>query len=60
MPLRGNRSEEANCKAEGSVRVREWEEVRALWRSWRLQQQITEDRRKQEMQVFFSRVEFFV
>ncbi|TNN76195.1 hypothetical protein EYF80_013483 [Liparis tanakae] len=23
MPLRGSRSEEANCKAEGSVRVRE-------------------------------------
>lgn len=51
MPLRGNRSEEANCKAEGSVRVREWEEVRALWRSWRLQQQITEDSRKQEISV---------
>lgn len=41
MPLRGSRSEEANCKAEGSVRVREWEEVRARWRSWRLQSHIS-------------------
>lgn len=42
MPLRGNRREEANCKAEGSVRVLEWEEVRALWRSWRLGEPVME------------------
>lgn len=38
MPLRGSRRDEANCKADGSARVREWEEVRARWRSWRLQE----------------------
>lgn len=37
MPLRGSSSDEANWNAEGMARVREWEEARARWRSWRLQ-----------------------
>lgn len=36
MPLRGSSSDEANWNAEGMARVREWEEARPRWRSWRL------------------------